>query len=187
MVGSVTELERYDGCMALGKDYVAQHCALARALELVGERWTMLIVRDAFYGVRRFKDFHSHVGAPRAVLTERLQTLTDSGVLEKRQYQDNPPRHEYVLTEAGERLWPAVYTLSRWGDEFIPYDGGVRRLFVHADCGERLDTVGNCPSCGVSVPPADVEMRPGPGAESDADRVGRELQEPRRLLTPVTP
>lgn len=171
--------------MALGKDYAGQNCALARALELVGERWTMLIVRDAFYGVRRYKDFHSHVGAPRAVLAERLQTLTDAGVLERRQYQEGPARYEYVLTDAGKRLWPAVHMLSRWGDEFIPYDGGVRRVFVHADCGERLDPVGNCPACKVPVDPDDVEMRPGPGAERDTDAVGRALLEPRRLLTPV--
>ncbi|UYM07719.1 winged helix-turn-helix transcriptional regulator [Solicola gregarius] len=173
--------------MALGKDYTGQNCALARALELVGERWTMLILRDAFYGVRRYKDFHSHVGAPRAVLAERLQALTEAGVFEKRQYQDAPPRYEYVLTDAGECLWPAVHTLSRWGDEFIPYDGGVRRAFVHADCGERLDAVGNCPSCRLAVPPREVEMRPGPGTERDSNEVGRALQEPRRLLTPVTP
>lgn len=171
--------------MGLGKDYSGQNCALARALELVGERWTMLILRDAFYGVRRYQDFHTHVGAPRAVLAERLQALTEAGVLEKRQYQDAPPRHEYVLTEAGERLWPAVHTLSRWGDEFIPYDGGVRREFVHAECGTRLDPVGCCPECGGFIPPRDVEMRPGPGARRDGDRVGRLLQEPRRLLTPV--
>lgn len=173
--------------MALGKDYVGQNCSLARALELVGERWTMLILRDAFYGVRRYKDFHSHVGAPRAVLAERLQSLTDAGVLEKRQYQDAPPRHEYVLTEAGQRLWPTVHSLSRWGDEFIPYGDGVRRIFVHAECGEPLDPVSNCPACEMPVPPAEVEMRPGPGAERDTDAVGRALLEPRRLLTPVEP
>lgn len=171
--------------MALGKDYVGQNCSLARALELVGERWTMLILRDAFYGVRRFKDFHSHIGAPRAVLAERLQALTDGGVLDKRQYQDAPARYEYVLTEAGEGLWPSLHTLSRWGDDFVPYDGGVRRLFVHADCGERLDPVGNCPECRVPVPPREVEMRPGPGAERDTDPVGLALLETRRLLTPV--
>lgn len=173
--------------MGLGKDYSGQNCALARALELVGERWTMLILRDAFYGVRRYSDFLSHVGAPRAVLAERLQVLTEAGVLEKWQYQNAPPRHEYVLTEAGQRLWPAVHTLARWGDEFIPYEGGVRRVFVHADCGERLDDVGNCPACNTLVPPGHVEMRPGPGAERDSNSVGRALQQPRRLMTPVTP
>ena len=173
--------------MGLGKDYSGQNCALARALELVGERWTMLVLRDAFYGVRRYSDFLSHVRAPRAVLADRLQALTDAGVLDKRRYQDAPARHEYVLTEAGERLWPAVYSLSQWGEEFIPYDGGVRRVFAHAVCGTRLDPTGSCPECGHFVPPRDVEMRPGPGAERDTDRVGRLLLEPRRLLTPVAP
>lgn len=171
--------------MALGKDYSGQHCALARALELVGERWTMLILRDAFYGVRRYSDFHSHVGAPRAVLAERLQALTEAGVFDKRKYQDAPPRFEYVLTEAGERLWPTVYSLLRWGDEFLPSESGVRRVYAHADCGEPLDPVGMCPACGVVVPPRDIEMRPGPGIHRDSDHVGRALREPRRLLTPI--
>lgn len=175
----------YDGHMALGKDYVGQNCSLARALELLGERWTMLIVRDAFYGVRRFTDFHSHVGAPRAVLTERLQTLTEAGVLAKRQYQEGPPRYEYVLTEAGEQLWPALHTLARWGDEFFPAEAGAHRLFLHVECGERLDPVGNCPTCERSVPPREVEMRPGPAAKRATGGVARALFEPRRLLTPL--
>ena len=172
--------------MALGKDYTGQNCSLARALELLGERWTMLIVRDAFYGVRRFTDFHTHIGAPRAVLTERLHTLTEAGVLEKRQYQDGPARYEYVLTESGERLWPTLYSLSRWGDDFLPDESGAHRLFLHVECGERLDSVGNCPACERAVPPRDVEMRPGPAAKPDTDAVARALFEPRRLLTPLS-
>ncbi|MGH3358432.1 MAG: winged helix-turn-helix transcriptional regulator [Nocardioidaceae bacterium] len=171
--------------MALGKDYTGQNCALARALELVGERWTMLILRDAFYGVRRYSDFRSHVRAPRAVLADRLQTLTEAGVLDRRQYQQAPPRHEYVLTEAGERLWPTVFTLMRWGEEFIPLESGVRRVFLHADCDAALDGVGRCTECGELVSPRQVEMRPGPGAERDGDPVGRALLEPHRLLTPI--
>src|SRR5690349_12960453 len=84
-------------CMALGKDYATQECSIARALEVVGERWTLLVVRDAFYGVRRYNDFLVHLGIPRAVLAARLQTLTAEGILDKRRYQESPPRDEYVL------------------------------------------------------------------------------------------
>ncbi|MFC7728001.1 winged helix-turn-helix transcriptional regulator [Actinomadura keratinilytica] len=94
--------------MALGKDYARQDCAVARALEVVGERWTMLIIRDALYGVRRFSDFLARLDIPRAVLSQRLQSLVDAGVLEK-------AGHEYVITETGKELWPVVHALARWG------------------------------------------------------------------------
>src|ERR671914_269155 len=98
--------------MALGKDYAGQDCSIAQALELIGERWTLLIVRDAFYGVRRYSDFLAHLDIPRAVLAERLTALTAAGVLERRRYQESPPREEYVLTTMGVDLFPIVYTLG---------------------------------------------------------------------------
>src|ERR1700742_1354229 len=101
----------------LGKNYEAQDCSLARALEVAGERWTLLVVRDAFYGVRRYNDFLVHLGIPRAVLATRLLTLEQAGVLEKRPYQQSPPRYEYVLTGSGLALWPVVRSMIRWGSE----------------------------------------------------------------------
>src|ERR1700750_3412022 len=99
----------------LGKDYDAQDCALARALEVIGERWTLLIVRDAFYGVRRFSDFHAHLGVPKAVLAERLALLVEEGVLTRTSASNG--RDEYVLTDKGRRLWPTIWSLITWGNE----------------------------------------------------------------------
>ena len=173
--------------MALGKDYDGQDCSLARALEVVGERWTMLVLRDAFYGVRRYSDFLAHLGAPRAVLAERLQMLVDTGILDRRCYQDSPRREEYVLTAAGRELWPALYALARWGERHVR-TGRRRRVFVHVACGTRLDLSGSCPACGVSVPAKDVETRPGTGADNGKDDpVSLALRAPHRLLEPLLP
>jgi DNA-binding HxlR family transcriptional regulator len=171
--------------MALGKDYPGQDCGLARALEVVGERWTMLVLRDAFYGVRRFNDFLAHLEAPRAVLADRLSALVDAGVLEKRRYSASPPRHEYVLTAAGRELWPVLHTLGRWGARHLS-DAGDFRLFHHVTCGRRLDKSGWCPGCERLVPPGDVEIRPGPAADlGREDPVSVALRRPHRLLTPI--
>ncbi|MFC9618513.1 winged helix-turn-helix transcriptional regulator [Streptomyces sp. NPDC056930] len=171
--------------MALGKDYATQQCSMARALEVIGERWTLLVVRDAFFGVRRYNDFLVHLGAPRAVLATRLQSLIEAGVLEKRRYQESPPRDEYVLTASGEALWPVVRTIGAWGRDHIP---GTRRMrvFVHVSCGTELGAYGECPACALPVPPGDVEMRPGDGLDPDpADPVSRALLVPHRLLRPL--
>ena len=174
--------------MALGKDYESQDCSLARALELVGERWTLLILRDAFYGVRRYSDFVAHLGVPRAVLAERLQALTAAGVLAKRRYAGSPRREEYVLTDMGRALWPAIHALGHWGATHLAQNG-PSKLYLHAVCGTRLDPVGACPACGgPPVSPENIEMHPGPGARPvREDPVSRELAHPHRLLTPVVP
>ncbi|MFC4336198.1 winged helix-turn-helix transcriptional regulator [Salininema proteolyticum] len=168
--------------MALGKDYAGQHCGLARALEVIGERWTMLVIRDAFYGVRRFNDFAVQLDAPKAVLTDRLRRLCDAGVLEKRLYRESPPRYEYVLTPRGERLWPALHSLVQWGQEFS--EEPVTRVFTHTACGGRLDGNAFCPECGLTPPAGDVATRPGPGPQRD-DPVSRALAAPHRLLEPL--
>ncbi|MGW8378742.1 helix-turn-helix domain-containing protein [Streptomyces sp. ODS28] len=173
--------------MALGTDYAQQDCSLARALEVVGERWSLLIVRDAFYGVRRFNDFLAHLDIPRAVLTARLNLLVSAGVLRKDAYQHSPVRYSYVLTDAGRELWLPVYGLALWGGRHAS-EKGASRLFSHAECGAELDAGGGCPRCGGAVPPEDVTMRPGPGAdEQRRDAVSRALAGPHRLLTPLPP
>ncbi|MFD8392181.1 winged helix-turn-helix transcriptional regulator [Streptomyces sp. NPDC059680] len=170
--------------MALGKDYATQECSIARALEIVGERWTLLVVRDALYGVRRYNDFLVHLGIPRAVLAARLQTLTAEGILEKRRYQQSPPRDEYVVTERGIALWPTLRALGLWGREH--FTETQLRYFRHADCGADLGPYGECRACGVVVPVADVVMVPGPGLDPDpADPVSRALLKPKRLLEPL--
>jgi DNA-binding HxlR family transcriptional regulator len=170
--------------MALGKDYVTQECSIARALEVVGERWTLLVIRDALYGVRRYNDFLVHLGIPRAVLSARLKSLTEAGILEKRRYQDSPPRDEYVVTERGIALFPALRALGVWGREH--FMEGQLRYFRHVDCGTELGSYGECPACGTVVPVADVLLTPGPGLDPDpADPVSRALLKPKRLLEPL--
>ncbi|HEX6945115.1 MAG TPA: helix-turn-helix domain-containing protein, partial [Casimicrobiaceae bacterium] len=114
--------------MPLGTDYAGQTCSLARTLEVVGERWTLLIVRDLFFGVRRFSDLQRHLDIPRAVLAARLATLVEEGIVAPGPYR---------LTEAGEELWPAVHSLMQWGERHAS-PGGPRRVFAHVDCGSDL-------------------------------------------------
>jgi DNA-binding HxlR family transcriptional regulator len=172
--------------MALGKDYATQQsCSVARSLEVVGERWSLLVVRDAFYGVRRYNDFLGHLGIPRAVLATRLQSLTQAGVLEKHGYQESPPREEYLLTAKGQGLWPTLRALSVWGQNLID-DNGPVYIFSHANCGTDLGDYGECPRCAIAVPARDVQMRPGPGTPSNpANPVSRALLSPHRLLEPL--
>lgn len=165
--------------MGLGKDYDRQDCSLARALEVVGERWSLLIVRDAFYGVRRFTDFLAHLDVPRAVLAVRLQSLVEAGVLDKR-------GSEYVLTERGRELWPVLHGLARWGERHFS-GAAPSRLFLHAACGTRLDPDGTCPACGHAIPAGELETRPGPAHDPRLrqDPVSRALGQPHRLLDPI--
>ncbi len=168
--------------MPLGTDYAGQDCSLARALEVVGERWTLLVLRDCLFGVRRFSDLLSHLDISRAVLAARLADLVDAGVLERR--EDRPGRPEYHVTPEGARLWPAVYALMRWGEQHS--GAGRRRMFFHTACATEIDDDGACPACGARPGPADLEIRPGPAlAEHRADPVSRALRAPHRLLTPL--
>lgn len=169
--------------MALGRDYEGQNCSLARALEVVGERWTILVLRDLFFGVRRFTDIQAHLDVPRAVLTDRLTRLVDTGVVMRTEYQRG--RHEYSLTAHGQDLWPSLYALSQWGERHDSPDGR-RRLFSHAPCGVDLAPSGQCPTCGEFPDPAEVEVRPGPGVDHDRDDpVSVALRARHRLLTPL--
>jgi DNA-binding HxlR family transcriptional regulator len=173
--------------VALGTDYAQQECCLARTLEVVGERWSLLIVRDAFFGVRRFSDFRIHLDIPRAVLASRLQALAAAGVLEK--VPDEPtrgrPRQCYVLTARGRELWLPVYLMSEWGARHA--SDGHHIIFSHAACEDRLGQFGQCPACGMSpVPPGQVMMAMAPGARQRKDPVSKALARPHLLLTPVT-
>jgi DNA-binding HxlR family transcriptional regulator len=170
--------------MALPNDYAGQACSLARSLEIIGERWTLLIVRDAFWGVRRFADFLDDLQLPRAVLASRLKTLTAAGVMTRVAGE----RHlEYELTEKGRALWPVVLSLTNWGDDFCA-PGGPRRLFRHAADDGQVDRWGRCDRCGTAVPAADTIVVPGPGLEPpDDSRVATALTRPHRLLEPLRP
>jgi DNA-binding HxlR family transcriptional regulator len=170
----------------LGNRYEGQDCAIARALEVVGERWTLLIVRDAFYGVRRFSDFAEHLDIPRAVLADRLRGLVEAGVLERAPDPDHAGRALYHLTRSGRQLWPVLHALARWGADFAP-DGAAQRRFIHAACGTQLDEHGSCPACGVTPEAADVVAVRVPGSAPPlrSDPVSVALREPHRLLEPV--
>lgn len=167
----------------LGQDYASQDCALARALEVVGERWSLLVVRDAFYGVRRFSDFQAHLGVPRSVLVDRLAHLVDAGVLARRPDPDRRSSHLYELTGAGTDLWPAIHALLAWGASHV---GAGRRRFVHAGCSTPLSATGSCPDCGAVPPAADVVTVPVPGTSPRGDDgVSLALDGPHRLLEPL--
>lgn len=167
----------------LGKDYDRQDCSLARALEVVGERWTLLVVRDAFYGVRRFNDFQAHLDIPKAILSERLSSLVENGILERRQDHQHAGRQLYELTSAGRDLWPALNALLAWGDRHRFPNG---RLFKHADCATRLDASGYCSICEVTPGPEAIISEPRPDRRPVRDDpVAIALRGPRRLLDPI--
>ena len=167
--------------MPLGSDYARQDCSLARSLEVVGERWTLLILRDCFWGVRRFSDLLAHLDISRAVLSTRLDALVADGLLTRT--GDGHP--EYDLTDDGLALWPALYALSQWGEQRTT-PGAPRRLFFHVGCGQ-LGRDGRCATCGEAPSPGDLEIHPGPGADFTVrdDPVSVGLRKPHRLLTPL--
>ena len=172
--------------MALPKDYREQRCSLSRSLEVLGERWTLLIVRDAFYGVRRFSDFAEHLHIPRSVLAARLDALVGDEVLTKtlpvgRGYA------EYELTDKGRELWPVIHGLIAWGDEHY----AQRRaplLFEHIDDGGKVGPDGACASCQQHVAPEQMQAVLGPGVnrrDPVDDVVTTALQEPHPLFEDV--
>src|SRR6478672_1167773 len=120
------------------KDYA---CSIAQTLEIVGEWWTLLIVRDAFFGVRRFDDFVERLGISRNILTDRLDKLVDAGVLARRPYDEARGRNDYVLTDKGRALWPVLTALRQWGDEWIYGDGNEPVVLEHKACGHRTTAV----------------------------------------------
>ena len=139
----------------LNRTYDTQNCSVARTLETIGERWTLLIIRDAFHGARRFEDFQRSLGVARNVLTARLNLLIDEGYMERRRYSERPARHEYRLTQKGVDLWPVLFTLMTFGEKYYPLDGAMIEV-EHRDCGTRVDDHMCCPKCGVQVGVRDV-------------------------------
>ena len=130
-------------------------CSIARAMEILGERWTFLILRESFYGVRRFSDMQRNLGIARNILSARLQTLVRAGILERRLYQEEPERFEYRLTAAGRDLYPAVITIMRWGDEHLLEDEPPPVGLRHT-CGHEADPVVVCSHCHAPLHPHDV-------------------------------
>jgi DNA-binding HxlR family transcriptional regulator len=133
---------------------------MARALELVGERWTLLIVRDALHGAARFDGFLSSLGVARNVLTDRLNGLVEHGIFERVPYQQRPPRHEYRLTAMGRDLVEVVIPLMEWGDKYLAGEAGPPRVAEHVDCGGHVVSRLTCEQCGAQVSSEEVMTHP---------------------------
>jgi DNA-binding HxlR family transcriptional regulator len=155
----------------LNRTYDTQNCSVARALEVVGERWSLLIVRDLMLGYRRFDELHERLGIARNVLTSRLELLVGEGVLERRPYQERPPRHEYHLTAKGRDLWPVIIALSSWGDRYLQEEGGPPVVIEHRGCGGRINDRRICERCGAELTIFDARVRKGPGVRDEPGMV----------------
>ena len=173
----------------LGNDYNSQVCSVASTLEVVGERWSLLIVRDVFIGLRRFDEIQANLGVARNVLQTRLRRLVEHGVLERRLYQERPRRYEYRLTEKGLDLWPTLVALLKWGDRYAAPAAGPPVLLEHRGCGGAVDEHRICEACGARLSVRDARALPGPGAapqhplhrrarneRSEERRVGKECR-----------
>ncbi|GAB5414877.1 MAG: helix-turn-helix domain-containing protein [Congregibacter sp.] len=143
-------------------DIDLQVCSVARALSVVGERWTLLILRDAFLGTRRFDKFQASLGITRHRLSERLGKLVDEGVLTRVRYSEKPPRYEYRLTRKGLALYPVLMTLGRWGDEWMDRGEGAPVEYFHQRCGQKTRAVLTCSECGEDLRPQHVTAMVGP-------------------------
>jgi DNA-binding HxlR family transcriptional regulator len=132
-------------------------CSVARTLDVVGERWTLLAVRELLLGSHRFDEIARYTGAPRDILTTRLRKLEEHGLVERRQYQDRPARFAYHLTPAGRTLAPIVTMLRDWGDEHLAGEDGPPVVFRHS-CGEDLHPMVACRACGAEVLGRDLTL-----------------------------
>jgi len=139
-------------------------CSVARTVDIIGEWWTPLILRDAFYGRTRFEDFQRSLGIARNVLAVRLDRLVEAGVMERRRYEDHPPRDEYVLTEKGRDLFPVIAALLAWGDRWTSGEDGPPLLLIHQPCGKPGALRATCDQCGEPMGLDTILPVPGPGA-----------------------
>jgi DNA-binding HxlR family transcriptional regulator len=146
----------------LGKTYDAQVCSIARSLEVIGERWSLLIVRDALFGgVTRFGDFQRSLGIATNVLVTRLDGFVETGIMRRHRYSDQPEHYEYLLTDKGRALAPALVALSEWGDRWA-YDGKAPILYVHSVCGAEVGQQTVCAHCGRVDDPAEIHAVTSP-------------------------
>ena len=153
-----------------------QNCSIAGALAIVGERWTLLVLREVLLGRRRFQEIKRNTGVATNILADRLETLVEHGVLERRLYSEQPESYEYVPTPKGRDAIPVLVALMQWGDRHLAADGPPRVL-VHTECGHDADPAMHCSHCDEQVGPGTLRVRPGPGAK------GHQRDEP---LLPAT-
>ena len=157
--------------VALPNDFSDQNCSVARTLEVVGERWSLLVIRDAFLGIRRFDEFQRRLGISRNVLAARLSHLVELGVLQRVQYSERPPRSEYRLTQRGLDLLPVIMAMHDFGDRHAPPPNGPARLFRHRDCGGLIDPRHvRCTACGEDVTARTIITEDGPGLDGPHGR-----------------
>lgn len=148
------------------KTFDHMNCALAQTLDVIGERWTLLILRDAFFGTKRFEQFQRSLGIARNILSTRLNRLVDEGILERRPSDDS--RHEYVLTDKGLDLQPVLLAMTHWGDRHRPNPKGARIVFVERATGEPIAPMSVRSRDGRVLKAWDIKATPGPGAERGA-------------------
>jgi DNA-binding HxlR family transcriptional regulator len=144
--------------------FAEKNCSIARPLAFLGERWTVLVLRDLMLGRRRFDEIQDSLGIATNVLSQRLATLIDEGVAERRRYSEHPERFEYRLTQKGLDLEPVLLALLAWGDRYTAGPEGPPLETVHEDCGHSFHMVPTCSQCGETIEPRHVHSRPGPGA-----------------------
>ena len=147
------------------KSGIDRNCSVARTLEVLGDRWTFLILREIFFGVHRFDLFQKNLGIARNILADRLKRLVAQDILERQQYQEHPPRYEYRLTERGRDLYGIILGVIRWGDRWLDDGAGAPLLLHHVSCGHDLTSVTACAHCGEEVKPQDGTYRDGPGVK----------------------
>jgi len=134
------------------------NCPVARSLSVIGDRWTVLMLRDALRGVTRFEEFHHRLGCSRAIVADRLAQLVEHQVLERQLYEAHPPRYDYRLTERGRALGPVLMMMTKWAEEWMPKPGARRIQRRHTACGHVFQPVIACSECGERVRPGEVEF-----------------------------
>jgi DNA-binding HxlR family transcriptional regulator len=139
------------------REATPRRCSIASALDVIGEKWSLLVVRELFFGVRRFNDIAQYTGAPRDILTARLRRLEELGVVKRQAYSERPPRYEYRLTEAGKQLQPVLLALKQWGDDHV-MDEPLPVVFEHT-CGEDFVPRTHCSACGDPCEPKSLSLR----------------------------
>jgi DNA-binding HxlR family transcriptional regulator len=144
------------------KSFADMDCSVAQCLEVIGEWWSMLVIRDAFLGVTRFDEFQRRLGISRNILQQRLAGLVEAGVLSRIPYSEHPLRHDYKLTEKGRDLWPVLTAMRQWGDRYAAPDGPPLQI-VHKSCGSASVAAFVCSSCGEPLGPRDVDVLAGEG------------------------
>ena len=151
------------------RDFPRDACSVASTLEVIGERWTMHVLRESFLGVRRFEDFRRNIGVARNILSDRLNTLVAEGILRRELYSEHPPRYEYRLTRKGVDLSGILIELMKWGNRWAPNPDGPALLLRHRECSAVIEPVHACPECGEPVHPWNLQALPGPATKARAD------------------